>query len=262
MKRGVASRILGVDVGALGHEHLAQVEVAVLRGDVQGGVAVLVVFLVRGGLREIVLRLVRVVTVGRQRGGRTGRFVDVGESYREFNMSGWRGGEQLTSWPLDRMADTSSILFHRTAECSSMRASCSGFTVEARGKGVRFDRELQGVGGYRGNSRDRDRSNARVRRGDYSPAASRTLTAPFVGSASAGFELRHPIATRALVSCAPARWVSRIEDSFINTAKSGSSGGRASEPAKTKHSTLRHNPARAQMNLMLRQTMGAIFARR
>ena len=187
--------------------------------------------------------------------------MDVGESYREFITSGWRGGEQLTSWPLVRMADTSSSLFHRTAECSSMRASCSGVTVEARSKGVRFDRELQGVGGYRGNSRDRDRSNARVRRGDYSPAASRTLTAPFVGSASAGFELRHPIATRALVSYAPARRVSRIEDSF-NTAKSGSSGGRASEPAKTKHSTLHLNRARAQLNLMLRQMMGAIFARR
>ena len=131
-------------------------------------------------------------------------------------MSGWRGGEQLTSWPLDRMADTSSILFHRTAECSSMRASCSGVTVEARGKGVRFDRELQGVGGYRGNSRDRDRSNARVRRGDYSRAASLTLTAPFVGSDSAGFELRHPIATRALVSYAPARWVLRIQHCHQN----------------------------------------------
>ena len=64
------------------------------------------------------------------------------------------------------------------------------------------------------------RSNARARRGDYSRAASLTLTAPLVGSASAGFELRHPIATRAVVTYA------RFEDSTRKT------GSRAVRPAR------------------------------
>ena len=81
-----------------------------------------------------------------------------------------------------------------------------------------------------------------------------TLTAVFVGSASAGFEFRHPIATRASVSGAGAvgnvgsRALESIADCQNRTCST------LLMTNKSAHST--------QMNLMLRQTMGAIFARR
>ena len=81
-----------------------------------------------------------------------------------------------------------------------------------------------------------------------------TLTAVFVGSASAGFEFRHPIATRASVSGAGAvgnvgsRALESIADCQNRTCST------LLTTNKSAHST--------QMNLMLRQTMGAIFARR
>ena len=82
-----------------------------------------------------------------------------------------------------------------------------------------------------------------------------TLTAVFVGSASAGFEFRHPIATRASVSGAGA--VGNV-GSRATRIKLLSCQNRTSSTLlmtnKSAHST--------QMNLMLRQTMGAIFARR
>ena len=120
VKRGVSSRVLRVDVGSVCHEHLAHVEVAVLRGDVQRGVAVLWVLLVRGGLGELVLRLIRVDgrsdvrdvwSAMRWLGAVFRRY----ESYREIVV--W-GGARRTSLSLVSMADTSSTLFHRTAECS------------------------------------------------------------------------------------------------------------------------------------------------
>lgn len=80
-----------------------------------------------------------------------------------------------------------------------------------------------------------------------------TLTAVFVGSASAGFEFRHPIATRASVSGAGA------------VGNVGSRATIAELPKQDESSTLLMTNKSAhstQMNLMLRQTMGAIFARR
>lgn len=84
-----------------------------------------------------------------------------------------------------------------------------------------------------------------------------TLTAVFVGSASAGFEFRHPIATRASVSGAGAV-------GNVGSLK-GNSRQIAELPKQDESSTLLMTNKSAhstQMNLMLRQTMGAIFARR
>lgn len=90
-----------------------------------------------------------------------------------------------------------------------------------------------------------------------SPLDSLTLTAVFVGSASAGFEFRHPIATRASVSGAGAvgnvgSRATRIK--LLSCQNRTSSTLTLLMTNKSAHST--------QMNLMLRQTMGAIFARR
>ena len=82
-----------------------------------------------------------------------------------------------------------------------------------------------------------------------------TLTAVFVGSASAGFEFRHPIATRASVSGAGA----------VGNVGSRALASNDLLPKQDESSTLLMTNKSAhstQMNLMLRQTMGAIFARR
>ena len=82
-----------------------------------------------------------------------------------------------------------------------------------------------------------------------------TLTAVFVGSASAGFEFRHPIATRASVSGAGA----------VGNVGSSALASNDLLPKQDESSTLLMTNKSAhstQMNLMLRQTMGAIFARR
>ena len=85
-----------------------------------------------------------------------------------------------------------------------------------------------------------------------------TLTAVFVGSASAGFEFRHPIATRASVSGAGA--VGNVGSSAL---ASNHLLPKQDEWSKSLTLLMTNKSAHStQMNLMLRQTMGAIFARR
>ena len=84
-----------------------------------------------------------------------------------------------------------------------------------------------------------------------------TLTAVFVGSASAGFEFRHPIATRASVSGAGA--VGNVGSLKGNSRQINCCQNRT----RVLHFLMTNKSAHStQMNLMLRQTMGAIFARR